>query len=72
MPSFNANIAPLTGRESEILAEFSNGLTSKQVSGKLGIKFDTVETYRKSILRKLGATNTTMAVANALRWRMMI
>lgn len=54
--------SPLSYREREVLREFSNGLTTTQVSKKLFVSANTVKTHRKNILFKLNAQNTIEAI----------
>lgn len=53
----------LTKRETEILGALSKGLQSKVIAWEFGISTRTVEMHRSNILCKLGARNTTQAVA---------
>lgn len=48
LPEFES----LTGREKEILELILNGLTSQEVSDKLFISLNTVNTHRRNILKK--------------------
>lgn len=60
----------LTKRELEILRWICKSLTSKEIADKLNISYNTVETHRKNILAKTGATNSValmrFAVENQL------
>ena len=47
-----------TLREREILSCIANGLSSKQIAGKLSISENTVANHRKNMLRKKGAKNS--------------
>jgi DNA-binding NarL/FixJ family response regulator len=49
---------PLTRREMEILKLICDGYSSKDISEKLFISINTVETHRKKILLKLNVKNT--------------
>ncbi len=55
----------LTGKEKEVLALISIGLTTKQIAGKLNISHHTVETHRKNLLRKSDAKNSAQLVQMA-------
>ena len=57
--------ASLTGRELEILAMVSQGLTMQQVGRRLGISPRTVETHVAKLYRKLGVRTRVQAVARA-------
>lgn len=46
-------LAGLTEREIEVLTMLADGLTTKQVAGKLGLSIKTVGTYREQLMKKL-------------------
>lgn len=48
----------ITPKEKEILQLIAEGLSSKQIAGKLQISLHTVQTHRKNMLAKAGARNT--------------
>ena len=50
---------PLTGREREVLARIAVGETNKEAARRLGLSARTIEGYRASIMRKVGARNAT-------------
>ena len=52
----------LTPRENEILVCISEGLSSKQIAGKLFISENTVANHRKNMLLKTGAKNSSELV----------
>jgi DNA-binding CsgD family transcriptional regulator len=58
---------PLTDRETEVLAGAAEGETAAQTGARLFLSSETVKSYRKRIIAKLGARNGTHAVALALR-----
>jgi DNA-binding CsgD family transcriptional regulator len=58
---------PLSDRETEILAGVAEGETAVQTGARLYLSPETVKSYRKRIIAKLGARNGTHAVALALR-----
>jgi two-component system, NarL family, response regulator len=58
---------PLTDREAEVLAGAAEGETAAQTGARLFLSSETVKSYRKRIIAKLGARNGTHAVALALR-----
>jgi two-component system, NarL family, nitrate/nitrite response regulator NarL len=63
-----ADDAPhLTARELEVLAMIGSGLMIKQVAGRLGIGYHTVNDNIKSIYRKLGIRTRAQAAAEASR-----
>lgn len=57
---------PLTTREQTILLMLAQGLSNKDVAGKLDISVRTVETHRKNIKRKLGISSTAGLTRYAL------
>ncbi len=57
---------PLTRREIEILKLICEGFSSKDISEKLFISINTVETHRKKILLKLNVKNTAGVVKYAI------
>ncbi|MBB4807740.1 DNA-binding NarL/FixJ family response regulator [Chryseobacterium defluvii] len=57
---------PLTRREMEILKLICDGLSSKDISEKLFISINTVETHRKRILLKLNVKNSVGVVKYAI------
>lgn len=56
-------LAELTARELETLSKLVTGLTSKQAAQQLGISPRTVDVHRASILQKMGAPTTVVALA---------
>jgi DNA-binding NarL/FixJ family response regulator len=60
----------LRARETEVLRLVAMGKTSKEVAAELRLQAETVRTYRKIIMRKLGVTNlaqlTRVAVETGL------
>ena len=56
----------LSKRETEVLGEIINELTTKEIAEKLFISQHTVESHRKNMLSKLGARNTAGLVKYAL------
>ena len=56
-------IQKLTPREREILTKLAEGRQSKTIAWEFGITPRTVEMHRSNILSKLGARNTSQAVA---------
>lgn len=51
---------PLTQREAEIFALMGEGLTSKEIGGRLNLSENTVQAHRKRIALKLGTTGTEL------------
>jgi len=54
---------PITARHTEIIRLIAEGLTSKQIAGRLGISTRTVEAHRFNLMRRLRVRN----VAELLR-----
>jgi DNA-binding CsgD family transcriptional regulator len=57
---------PLSAREVELLTLAAQGLTASVIAAKLQIKTKTVQHYIENASRKLKASNTAQAVAEAL------
>src|SRR5688572_20442293 len=57
----------LTDREMEILQLLAFGYTNKDIAGRLFISADTVKTHLEHVYQKLGASDRTAAVAEAMR-----
>ena len=60
-------VEPLTSRELEVLAPLADGLSNKAIAARLGISDETVKFHLSAIFGKLGASNRTDAVRQALR-----
>lgn len=70
MERLNATLAISSG-ELRCLEWAAKGLTSEEIARETRYSPDTVTTYLKSATRKLGASNRTQAVAEALRRRII-
>ncbi|MDL5050138.1 LuxR C-terminal-related transcriptional regulator [Oscillatoria amoena NRMC-F 0135] len=57
----------VTRREAQILKLLADGRSTKSIAASLKITANTVETYRKKLLQKLGAKNTAELIKNASR-----
>ena len=55
----------LTRRELEVLSYFARGYHCREISEKLNLSFHTVDTYRKTLLRKLKMRNIAAMTAFA-------
>lgn len=62
-----ARALAITGREHEVLLEVANGLTNKEIGGRLGISEDTVKKHVQNLIWKLRAADRTQAAILALR-----
>jgi DNA-binding NarL/FixJ family response regulator len=60
-------VEPLTARELEVLGHLADGLSNKAIAARLGISDETVKFHLSAIFGKLGASNRTDAVRQALR-----
>jgi len=63
----DAMVQNITTRELEILQLIALGLTSQEISKKLFISKNTVETHRKNLLAKLNVKNTASLLKFAFR-----
>jgi len=61
----------LSHREHEVLELLANGLTNRQIAKRLAVSRRTVDHHVGHILRKLDATNRTVAVLAAERLGML-
>lgn len=58
---------PLTAREREIVQLLAEGISNKQISGRLGLAVATVQTHRATIMRKLNVRSIAELVRYAVR-----
>lgn len=63
-----AGLDALTDRELEVLALLGRGLTNQEIGRELFLGVETVRTYVRSILRKLGVANRTQAALRSGRF----
>jgi DNA-binding NarL/FixJ family response regulator len=63
----NRKAETLTARELEVLQLLAFGRTNKDIADELDLSPDTVKTHLTHIFEKLGASDRTAAVAEALR-----
>ena len=56
----------LTGREEEILARLSEGLSNKEIAARLQVSYDTVRAHLRHIYEKLHVRGRTEAVKQYL------
>lgn len=59
-------ITPLTRRQQDVLCLLHRGYTSKKIAGQLGLSVGTVDNHIMNLVRSLGATGRTHAVAKAI------
>lgn len=63
----DAELAPLTSREQEILEQIANGMSNKRIAQALDISEGTVKVHVKHLLKKLKLHSRTEAAVWALR-----
>lgn len=66
--NINNVLDSITNRELEIIKLICDGCNSKEISGKLFISFNTVETHRKRIFQKLQIKNSISLIRFALKY----
>lgn len=71
MDRFAAHQLRLSNGEIACLTQASLGLTSEAIAIATGYQPDTVNSYIKSAVKKMGATNRTQAIAEAIRRRLI-
>lgn len=59
-------------RELQVLALISEGLTNKEIAGRIFISEHTVATHRKNLMRKFDANNNVDLVIKAIKERIII
>lgn len=70
-PSNSAAAGLLSQRERQVLRLLTDGLSNKELSQKLFISENTVESHLRRINGKLGAKNRTQAVLRAHEWKLV-
>jgi DNA-binding CsgD family transcriptional regulator len=58
----------LTDRELEVFELIGQGRTTREIGGRLGVGFTTVDTYRARIKDKLQLENAAQLHSEASRW----
>ncbi len=63
------HVEPLSGREKEMLQSLFNGISNREIAGRLFVSENTVKFHLKNIYSKLGVGNRLQAInaARALR-----
>ena len=61
----------LTRRENEILRLIADGLTNPEIAAKLFLSLSTVDTHRKSLMRKLNIKNTALLIRYAIEHKLI-
>jgi len=62
----NPVLEGLTEREKQVLRLLTDGKTSKEIASALNLGVETVRTYRKTLMQKLGVHNVTELIKFAL------
>jgi DNA-binding NarL/FixJ family response regulator len=57
----------LTSSEKDIVNLISRGFTTKEIASRKNISYHTVNTHRKNIFRKMGVSNSSELIMNALK-----
>jgi DNA-binding NarL/FixJ family response regulator len=61
----------LTVREQELLRLIIDGYTNQEIADKMFLSIETIKTYRKNLLLKLGARNSMVMVKIALEQKLI-
>ena len=61
----------LTTREQELLKLIVDGYTNQEIADKIFLSLETIKTYRKNLILKLGAKNSVMLVKMALEKKLV-
>jgi DNA-binding NarL/FixJ family response regulator len=61
----------LTRRENEVLRLIADGLTNPEIAEKLFLSLSTVDTHRKSLMRKLNIKNTALLIRYAIAHKLI-
>jgi DNA-binding NarL/FixJ family response regulator len=64
--SDHAPVVPLTPREAEVLGLLAQGLTNREIAGRLFLSVGTVKVHVERILSKLGVSDRTQAAVRAV------
>jgi DNA-binding NarL/FixJ family response regulator len=65
--AFEEESKNLTFSEIEIVKMIANGYTTKEIATQRNVSFHTVNTHRKNIFRKLGVTNASELIMQAIK-----
>lgn len=60
-------VEPLTTREGQVLEQLADGLSNRQIAMRLGLSDETVKFHLSAVFAKLGVSNRTEAVRQAIR-----
>ncbi len=67
-PLDDSPIRQLSDRELEVFRLIGEGLSTREIAGRLHLSVKTIETYRAHIKEKLGIANATQLVRVAAQW----
>ena len=67
----NNPLGLLSDRERQVFNYLVRGIRPKQIAGFLNLSPKTVDTYRASIVRKLGVENVVELVKFAMKWKLI-
>jgi ATP/maltotriose-dependent transcriptional regulator MalT len=62
---------PLTEREQDVLTLIGDGLTNREIAGRLTVAMSTVKWYVRQIYNKLGTDNREEAIALGRQWGLL-
>ena len=65
------NIEKLSNREFEIFRLIGNGFSSKEISKKLNLSVNTIESHRRNIREKMNFVDSAEMVKHAIQWVIM-
>lgn len=63
-----SSIETLSDRELEVFERIGDGLTTREIAGKLGLSVKTIETHREHIKIKLRLRNSVELTRRAVQW----
>ncbi len=63
-----SSIGSLTDREFEVFQLIGNGFTTREISEKLNLSINTVESHKRNIKEKLQLKSSTELVKHAVQW----
>ncbi len=67
----NDPVEPLSERELEILSLLAEGLTNREIAGRLFLSYETIKWYNKQIYAKLDVNNRTEAASHAYKFGLL-
>jgi DNA-binding NarL/FixJ family response regulator len=61
----------LTGREQELLRLIVDGLSNEEIAESMNLGYETIKSYRKNLILKLGVHNTAQLVRMAIEQKLV-